>query len=326
MKCFSRIWLAKQKIFTQCGKCLACRINRISTWKLRLVNEIDSHRWTVVATLTYDEENCPENYGLRPEDVTKYIKRLRKTINGNEKEFLDKKKKIKNPKFRKIKYYYCGEYGDRYDRPHYHIILYGMNFNDKRLIEDSWGMGKVEVDKPDVEYIGYVAGYINKKIIGKKETYIYEKLQGRKAPYQRASQGIGEEWALKNREMIEEQKKIRLGQKDFPVPRYYRKKLDIKGRVYEKDMDKRETELYGKLLERVGLQKDKKTIDEFKSYCYNSRMSKVRYKDIGDLYIIDPKLERPFNLALEILQKIQERQETAIRNKQKLDNQVRGVL
>ena len=91
-----------------CGQCIPCRINRKRLWTHRLMLESFSHSDATFVTLTYD----PEKYSgesLRPEDVTKFLKRLRRKL---------------EPK--KLRYYLVGEYGDKTGRPHYHIALFGF--------------------------------------------------------------------------------------------------------------------------------------------------------------------------------------------------------
>lgn len=57
-------------------------------------------------TLTYADSVLPDSGTLNPDDVKKYIKRLRKNTGV------------------KLRYFLVGEYGEKTHRPHYHIIFF----------------------------------------------------------------------------------------------------------------------------------------------------------------------------------------------------------
>ena len=76
-------------------------------------------------------------------DVQKFFKRLRK----------------RTPKDVRIKYYACGEYGTRFRRPHYHIILF--NSSEDNIVA-SWPFGHVDVGTVSGASIAYTIKYVNK--------------------------------------------------------------------------------------------------------------------------------------------------------------------
>ncbi len=163
-----------------CGQCLGCRVDHRIMWAIRIVHEsymhLDNHgnSWL---TLTYrDADACteeqfgkghyiPADYSLRPSHVQKFIRALRK----------------QNPDH-KIRYFYCGEYGDENQRPHYHICLFNHQFHDQTLFEDNeglytytsptlenlWPYGFSTVAELNFDTASYTAGYAAKKITGKK--------------------------------------------------------------------------------------------------------------------------------------------------------------
>lgn len=108
-----------------CGKCNVCRVQRSNQWALRCMHELKQYgNKAVFVTLTYNEENLPKNKTLVKDDLQKFWKRLRKNLKG-----------------RKISYFACGEYGSRYDRPHYHAIIFGLDpfsLKDKDVLKKSW--------------------------------------------------------------------------------------------------------------------------------------------------------------------------------------------
>lgn len=172
-----------------CGQCIGCRLNRSKEWALRCVHEASCHEENCFITLTYNAENIPPDGGLRKNHVQKYFKRLRKRISP-----------------RKVKYYYCGEYGDKNNRPHYHILLFGYNYPDWILLpqkspsghdlftspqlEKDWGHGFVQIGDVSFESAAYVARYIMKKVNGRAADQIDEKT-GLK-PYERFNDFTGE--------------------------------------------------------------------------------------------------------------------------------------
>lgn len=196
-----------------CGRCIACKVNRRSAWSLRLQHEAPYHDKTCFVTLTYDDEHL-NSTSVSKRDLQLFIKRLRKSIEPE-----------------KIKYFGCGEYGDNYGRPHYHLILFGLGLSDEELIFDAWKdenklpYGFIYVKPCVIQTINYVCGYITKKIISKENVY-YKNL-GIEPPFQLQSKGLGLQFAIDNRKLLETKGKMRSGSSFVPVNRYYRTKLDL---------------------------------------------------------------------------------------------------
>lgn len=160
-----RIFNKSQRFLTvPCGKCDECRVNHAKEWAVRCMCEYASNTddvkkrcWFI--TFTYDNLHNPGK--LNPRDMTLFFKRLRKQY----------------PDY-KIKYFYCGEYGSRTFRPHYHAIIYNLplddlvkykqNFaNDMLFISDKltkiWGNGFVVVGALTLQSANYTARYSLKK-------------------------------------------------------------------------------------------------------------------------------------------------------------------
>ena len=91
-----------------CGKCPPCQKRRISGWSFRLTKHGQVSNTSQFVTLTYDESNVTKSENglqtIRKTDLQKFFKRLRK-LNHE-----------------KISYYAVGEYGDKTQRPHYHLV------------------------------------------------------------------------------------------------------------------------------------------------------------------------------------------------------------
>jgi len=167
-----------QTLEVACGQCLGCRLDHALMWAIRIVHESSLYldqQGNCFVTLTYrDRDECtdeqfrsghyiPDDYSLRPSDVSKFIRRLRKSVNH------------------KIRYFYCGEYGDENQRPHYHICLFNHSFDDQQLFKDDegfylytspsleklWPYGFSTVAELNYQTAAYTARYSLKKITGK---------------------------------------------------------------------------------------------------------------------------------------------------------------
>lgn len=200
-----------------CGKCIPCRINQQRKWqaRLQLENLYANHEsWFV--TLTYDPEHLPEGGSVVPRDLTLFLKRVRKA----------------GYRFR---YFACGEYGEVFGRPHYHIVAFGQ-FPDARALHRLWGKGRVQVGAVTDGGMAYVAGYTLKKIKKQEEPHW---LNGRHPEFTRMSTkpGLGagmaaamaefymtppgQEYSRKYGEPTE----IRCNGEVWPLDRYMREKV-----------------------------------------------------------------------------------------------------
>lgn len=149
-----------------------------------------------------------------------------------------------------MKFYAVGEYGDKYGRPHYHIALYGEDFSDDRVkwrtsgsytcyrssrLERLWPHGNSEIGELTIESAAYVAGYIMKKVNGKKadEHYRRESRDGTiywitpEFAVMSRNPGIGKKFLEKHLTDIYPHDYVIInGQKKRP-PRYYDKILEM---------------------------------------------------------------------------------------------------
>lgn len=148
-------------LLVPCGKCAACKANSGRDWSTRLQAEAFDHRYVYFATLTYDPANLPYVHGvpsLCKRDFQLFMKRFRK--------------RYKKP----IRFFACGEYGDRTNRPHYHAIFFmdeplgrltlcGPNVYKSSDLQSAWGLGLTEVSYAEPSCMAYVAGYVQKKYL-----------------------------------------------------------------------------------------------------------------------------------------------------------------
>jgi len=202
-----------------CGVCPNCKKAKSLEWSIRARHELITEPRAVFITLTYRKDtlhrgaNVAENrYDKRgvlcQKDMQDFFKRLRKAIPG-----------------RKIRYLYCGEYGEEKWRPHYHALLYGLDYLEAPEIDlDSiWTHGKVHVSEDFVtdNAIQYVIGYIKKKIPGRMQAYAKYQGNNRPPPYLRASQGLGGKWSDIHRDEWTKTLQVSYRNAQYPIPRYY---------------------------------------------------------------------------------------------------------
>lgn len=156
MVCSSPFYLKKQMFFVPCGKCLGCRINRRGAWVTRMVLEASNYYDVSFLTLTYNDENLPADNNLDPSHLTSFFKRFRRNCEPY-----------------KIRYFACGEYGEKFGRPHYHAIIFGMDSVMTTYYAGvSWSKGHIYAVPATIETMSYVGGYVAKKItrLAKNET------------------------------------------------------------------------------------------------------------------------------------------------------------
>lgn len=172
------------EILLPCGQCMACRQTRAEAWAVRMVHESKLYDYNSFLTLTYNDENLPQNNSLPYDDVTKFIKRLRKVLKSADIE---------------ITYYRVGEYGENFSRPHYHICIFGFDFSlpilykgqcnvrthesthngnklySSTLLSALWTHGFATIGDFSFASALYVAKYVTKKVLGKNKNEHYQR-------------------------------------------------------------------------------------------------------------------------------------------------------
>lgn len=150
---------ADRPVKLPCGRCIGCRLEYSRQWAVRCVHEASLHANNAFITLTFDDEHYPADHSIHKEDLQKFFKRLRKNT------------KVK------MRYFACGEYGEKRGRPHYHAIVFGYDFPDKvywvtrngsrlyrsAILEKTWAFGHSLIGDVTFESAAYVARYVVKK-------------------------------------------------------------------------------------------------------------------------------------------------------------------
>lgn len=152
------------KVRVPCGRCDGCRLEKSRQWAMRILHEKRLHKENCFVTLTYDDKHLPPFGDLVKRDLSLFMKRLRNEYGSG------------------IRFYGCGEYGDRNKRPHYHVILFNYSPSDKRFYKNAkrgeplyssksldtiWGLGFTVIGDVSFDSAAYVARYVMKKRSGK---------------------------------------------------------------------------------------------------------------------------------------------------------------
>jgi hypothetical protein len=223
-----------------CGQCIGCKLERSRQWAIRCVNEASLYEDNCFLTLTFSPEYLKKRknpWSLDVRDYQLFMKRLRKKYGKN------------------IRFFHCGEYGEKNRRPHYHAIIFNFDFPDKKLwkivnenrlyisddLSSLWPFGFSTIGDVTFESAAYVARYITKKVTGEaaKDHYIWcDEETGEAHPlkpeYTTMSRrpGIGKEWFDKYRNDVYPSDFITMNGKKIRPPKYYDKIMEAT-RPYE---------------------------------------------------------------------------------------------
>ena len=149
----------------------------------------------------------------------------------------------------KVRYYLVGEYGERTQRPHYHIALFGEDFSDDRIyhrtsgdyrvyrssrLQQLWGLGNCEIGELTTDSAAYIARYVMKKINGKKADQHYR----RELPdgeilylvpefaHMSRRPGLGKSWLEQYIDDVYPHDHVVVNGHKFKPPRYYDKLME----------------------------------------------------------------------------------------------------
>lgn len=195
--------------YVDCGKCYECISKRKNQWAFRCNEEFKVSSDVKFVTLTYNNENLPI-YGVDIRDVQLFFKRLRKYISTHYQEY-DKP----------LKYYCSSEYGTKYNRPHYHMILFNCPLGPME-IENVWQKGFIKSFDTNLSTIQYVLKYF-----ANKDLHPFEKHKN----FVTMSKNMGLSFVINNPEYSKNY--VRLLNFKIAIPRYYQdkyNKIDLKNR------------------------------------------------------------------------------------------------
>lgn len=136
MQCNKQI--AVNDMLVPCGSCAICKFNLVQDWAIRIFHEAQYNCTALFVTLTYAV--APNE--LQKSDLQKWLKRLRKK--------------------KDVRYFAVGEYGKKFCRPHYHVILFTNEIITHSDIYDTWKHGFVHVGHLTQQSTMYVLKYMLK--------------------------------------------------------------------------------------------------------------------------------------------------------------------
>jgi len=217
------------KISVPCGKCVGCKLDKARLWSIRCSHEAQMHRDNCVVTLTYDDVHLPFGGSLCKDDVRAFMKRLR--------SFVKRRLKISG-----LRFYLCGEYGERFKRPHFHILLFGFDFPDKilvcnrkgvrlfesKILDKLWGLGFANIGEVNDHSISYVSRYVLKKLYNSDSSVdMYEGLTPEFVLMSRRP-GIGSTWFSKfESDVFPHDYVVLKGGAKLKPPRFYDEKFSL---------------------------------------------------------------------------------------------------
>lgn len=158
-----------------CGQCIGCRLERSRQWAIRCVHEASLYERNCFITLTFAPEHLPKSGSLDKRDFQLFMKRLRKRYGAG------------------VRYFHCGEYGEKGGRPHYHACLFNFDFDDRELwstrggvklftskaLQELWPFGFSTIGDVTFESAAYVARYVTKKVTGPAAAGHYERVDAK---------------------------------------------------------------------------------------------------------------------------------------------------
>lgn len=155
-----------------CGQCMPCRVNKSRVWIARLLLEANEHENNAFVTLTYSDDSLPVDSSLVKNHIQGFLKRLRFYVEP-----------------RVLRFFAVGEYGSQKERPHYHLIIFGLSPTEGNLVQKAWTKGFMYMGTVEPKSVQYVCGYVLKNMRSKHD----RRLQGRIPEFSLASRrpGIG---------------------------------------------------------------------------------------------------------------------------------------
>lgn len=224
-----------------CGQCIGCRLEYSRQWAVRCVHEASLYKHNCFITLTYDDSSDIYDGNLHVEHFQDFMRSFRKKVKS--KKFIDK--------FgfycKKLRYFHCGEYGEKRGRPHYHACIFNFDFPDRvyhsrrkgvklytsEVLQELWPHGFSSVGDVTFESAAYVSRYVTKKINGKLKDKHYldigiideetGELFAKKQEYTTMSRrpGIGADFLKDKAKQIYPLDVVRCRDKDMRPPKYY---------------------------------------------------------------------------------------------------------
>lgn len=176
----------------RCGMCNGCKFDHARDWAIRCYHESKLHQQACFVNPTYAPEFLPPHGTLDKRDLQLFLHRFRKAVTPA-----------------KIRYFAAGEYGTKKGRPHYHLVIFGWEPSERKLIgmtekgnpiyqdellQKCWGKGRITWSDFDAAAARYVAHYTADKL----KSYAVDKIDPETGlrPYEVLDESSGQIWKL----------------------------------------------------------------------------------------------------------------------------------
>lgn len=220
---FAEVGKIRRDLLLPCGKCYGCRLTRARNWAVRLMHESQMHPVSSFVTLTYEENPIGLDYG----DYQLFMKRFRRAYGPT-------------------RFFAVGEYGDKNLRPHFHAMLFGQWFPDRKKydatlytsakLDKVWSHGGCKIGNLTFQSAAYVARYCIKKTSGYYDDWNYARMDADTGEYFHVEKemahmslrpAIGYTWFQRYwREVYAARDGVIVDGKRIPAPKYYDKLLE----------------------------------------------------------------------------------------------------
>lgn len=217
-----------------CRGCINCRTARQSELEFMSVmaqqQALSHNKGCSFLTLTYSDDfvrRSVDPYGnevltLRSSDCEMFHKRVRDWL------------KRKYPSLSNYQHLTIGEYGDRFDRPHIHALIFGVDADlmatasrccwTEKSNKVKYPIGIVDCGSLVPGGIRYVVDYVVKQQTGVLAEQLYDAINIER-PFLRHSTNLGTEFFFRHFSFDENFCYFKRG-KSVPLPSYFRRKVD----------------------------------------------------------------------------------------------------
>lgn len=151
-----------ERLSLPCGKCVGCRLAYSKGWAIRCLHEAQMWADNCFVTLTFDDDHLPADSCLSKSHVSEFMRELRRVSGPG------------------VRFFSAGEYGGKFGRPHYHILIFNYDFPDKviererlgnrfftsKVLGELWPFGFHSISDVTMASAAYVARYCVKKADG----------------------------------------------------------------------------------------------------------------------------------------------------------------
>lgn len=299
-----------------CGYCVNCRADKINYIVDRANFEYCQRLSASFVTFTYDDVHLIDDCAVRsPEggfmydtnsngdryirttlcykDIQGFIDRIRHYIKSHP----ELHNILCQPDF---SYMYVGEYGGLFQRCHFHILFFGLDFAYcKKIIFEQWDKGFIDVLPLLDGGIRYVCKYMDKMEYGLQAELKYD-FRGMARPKLKMSKGFGQGLLWKNaKDIIDHDYTYECAHKKRrPISTYW--KVLLTGNCTSRDVTKKST--FEKTDEYIRKQKERVAYD-LKSLNFHRQGFDIYDDDVQSAFRLRQSRIREYNLTVALRNK-----------------------